>query len=116
MKGQAEIKSFVSERDLVEKKVTYEPVTGNFKNKNMDPVRLKIANRAAKEVKSGMSINLGIGIPTLLPSVLPEDVQINLESENGVMGVGPYPTLEAATGKNINAGKVVLAIFRKLLF
>jgi 3-oxoacid CoA-transferase B subunit len=67
---------------------------------------LKIATRAAKEVKNGMNVNLGIGIPTLLPSVLPVDVKINLQSENGIMGVGPYPTVQNADPNNINAGKV----------
>lgn len=43
-------------------------------------VRMKIIRRAAKEVKDGMNVNLGIGIPTLLPSVLPADVKINLQS------------------------------------
>ena len=55
----------------------------NDKNsKNADNIRLKnkIATRAAKEVKNGMNVNLGIGIPTLLPSVLPDDVHINLQS------------------------------------
>ena len=49
---------------------------------NADNIRLKnkIATRAAKEVKNGMNVNLGIGIPTLLPSVLPDDVHINLQS------------------------------------
>ena len=61
-----------------------------------------------------MNVNLGIGIPTLLPSVLPEDVNITLESENGIMGVGPYPEIGEASGRNINAGKVNSYLFRKL--
>lgn len=75
---------------------------------------MKIAKRAAKEVRSGMNINLGIGIPTLLPSVLPKEIQINLQSENGIMGVGPYPNSHQVNANNINAGKVKLIIFRKL--
>ena len=74
-----------------------------------DEMRLKIARRAAKEVKNGMNVNLGIGIPTLLPSVLPEGVSINLQSENGIMGVGPYPSSKDVTARRINAGKVSFA-------
>jgi 3-oxoacid CoA-transferase len=55
-------------------KFTFTPSTDGKKNKNADPVRLKIARRAANEVRNGMNVNLGIGIPTLLPSVLPEGV------------------------------------------
>lgn len=54
-------------------------------------VRMKIMKRAAKEVFDGANVNLGIGIPTLLPACLPPDIHINVHAENGVMGVGPYP-------------------------
>lgn len=63
-------------------KVTFSPSNDVKKNKNSDTasLKIKIAKRAVKEVKNGMNVNLGIGIPTLLPSVLPEDVHINLQS------------------------------------
>lgn len=77
-------------------------------------IRIKIARRAAQEVKNGMNVNLGIGIPTLLPTVLPADVKINLQSENGIIGVGPYPSLSNVLANNINAGKVRCCLVSKL--
>lgn len=75
------MKEFVSERDLREGKVTFqEHLCHTKKNKNTDPVRLKIAKRAVQEVHDGMYINLGIGIPTLLPSLLPKGIELNLHS------------------------------------
>lgn len=71
-----------------------------------EKIRYKIANRAAKEVKDGTTINLGIGIPTLLPEVVPHDMRIHIQSENGVLGVGHHPTIADVHPDNINAGKV----------
>lgn len=76
-------------------------------------LRFKIARRAAKEVTNGMNINLGIGIPTCLPDVLPEGVSINLQSENGVIGIGSRPSLDEVDADNINAGKVMQSLSRK---
>lgn len=73
-------------------------------------MRYKIAARAAKEVKDGWFVNLGIGIPTILPEVLPPNVSINLQSENGVLGVGHHPTLEEVDPDNINAGKETITL------
>jgi hypothetical protein len=86
---------------------------GKVSGSSKDHLRLKIVRRAAKEVENGMNINLGIGIPTLLPSVLPKEVRINLQSENGIMGVGPYPLAKDAKANDINAGKVCHLLYRK---
>ncbi|KAI1453856.1 succinyl-CoA:3-ketoacid-coenzyme A transferase subunit B [Annulohypoxylon moriforme] len=68
--------------------------------------RNRIARRAAKELHDGYYVNLGVGIPTLAASYLPEDTKVWLQSENGILGMGPYPaTEEEADPDLINAGK-----------
>ena len=67
--------------------------------------REQIARRASQEVKDGNYVNLGIGIPTLCASFIPSGVNIMLQSENGLLGIGPYPTEIEIDADLINAGK-----------
>src|SRR5215218_525733 len=67
--------------------------------------REQMAARAAKELKDGFYVNLCIGIPTLVSNYVPEDVDITLQSENGMMGVGPFPLDNEVDPDIINAGK-----------
>ncbi|KAK3985251.1 mitochondrial succinyl-CoA:3-ketoacid coenzyme A transferase 1 [Cladorrhinum sp. PSN332] len=67
--------------------------------------RDRIARRAAKELKNGFYVNLGVGIPTLAPSFLPPGQQVWIQSENGILGMGDYPLPEEVDPDIINAGK-----------
>ena len=72
--------------------------------------KLRISKRAAKEVKNGMYVNLGIGMPTLIPNFIDEDIEIVIHGENGILGIGPYPEPGFEDPDLTNAGKETISM------